>query len=195
MYILYLIFFSRLMRLFPQQRICVWWFLPKSILSNITLCVFNGLSWVSIIVTCHTHWCCNILMEGKENKKMGWKGMSSIDCFIYFACNVKQLPYLYLWKKVLCFSPNHSVCLSVCVSVCLSVCVFVCHHVCGDMAGLSNMVSSEVNTIYKNLKMQHYSRWSVSISVSYGPSGQNHILACNFKTYGRIHTKFYLYVG
>ena len=37
----------------------------------------------------------------------------------------------------------------------LSVCVSVCHHVCGEMAGLSNMASSEVNTIYKNLKMQH----------------------------------------
>ena len=43
--------------------------------------------------------------------------------------------------------------LSVCVCVC--VCVSVCHHVCGEMAGLSNMVSSEVNTIHKNLKMQH----------------------------------------
>ena len=60
---------------------------------------------------------------------------------------------LYLWKKVLCFSPHHSVCLSVCVCVC--VCVSVCHHVCGEMAGLSNMVSAYVNTIYKNLKMQH----------------------------------------
>ena len=37
----------------------------------------------------------------------------------------------------------------------LSVCVSVWHHVCGEMAGLSNMVSSEVNAIYKNLKMQH----------------------------------------
>ena len=44
-------------------------------------------------------------------------------------------------KKVLCFSPHHSVCLCVCV------CLSVCHHVCGEMAGLSNMASSEVNTI------------------------------------------------
>ena len=32
---------------------------------------------------------------------------------------------LYLWKKVLCFSPHHSVCLSVCVRVCVCVCVCV----------------------------------------------------------------------
>ena len=62
---------------------------------------------------------------------------------------------LYLWKKVLCFSPHHSVCLCVCLCVCVSVCLSVCHHVRGEMAGLSNMVSSEVNTIYKNLKMQY----------------------------------------
>ena len=47
------------------------------------------------------------------------------------------------------------VCVCVCVCVCLCVCLSVCHHVCSEMAGLSNMVSSEVNTIYKNLKMQH----------------------------------------
>ena len=47
------------------------------------------------------------------------------------------------------FLANHTVCLCVCV------CVSVCHHVCSEMAELSNMVSSEVNTIYKNLKMQH----------------------------------------
>ena len=33
---------------------------------------------------------------------------------------------LYLWEKVLCFSPHHSVCLSVCLSVCVCVCVSVC---------------------------------------------------------------------
>ena len=38
-----------------------------------------------------------------------------------------------------------------------SLCLSVCHHVCGEMVGHSNMVSSEVNTIYKNLKMQHQS--------------------------------------
>ena len=48
-----------------------------------------------------------------------------------------------------------SVCLCVCLSVCVSVCLSVCHHVYGEMAELSNMVSSEVNTIYKNLKMQY----------------------------------------
>ena len=38
------------------------------------------------------------------------------------------------------------------LSVCLCVCLSVCHHVCGEMAALSNMASSEVNTsIYKNL--------------------------------------------
>ena len=41
------------------------------------------------------------------------------------------------------------------LSVCVCVCLSVCHHVCGEMAGLSNMVLSEVNTIYTNLKMQH----------------------------------------
>ena len=55
---------------------------------------------------------------------------------------------LYLWKKV-CVLPKHSVCLCVCVSV--------CHHVCSEMARLSNMVSSEVNTIYKNLKLHNTS--------------------------------------
>ena len=97
-----------------------------------------------------------------------------------------------LKKGIMFFTPSLG--LSVCVCVCVCVCVSVYHHICGEMAGLSNMVSSEVNTIYKNLKMQHYSWWSVSVSVSYRPSEQNHILACNFKTYGRIHTKFYLYV-
>ena len=63
--------------------------------------------------------------------------------FSFESCDI----LLYLWKKVLCFSPNHSVCLFVCVSV--------CHHVYGEMAELSNMVSSEVNIIYKNLKMQY----------------------------------------
>ena len=37
-------------------------------------------------------------------------------------------------------------------------CLSVCHPVCGDMAALSNMVSSEVNTIYKYSKLQHLSR-------------------------------------
>ena len=32
--------------------------------------------------------------------------------------------------------------------LCVSVCLSVCHHVCGEMAALSNMVSSHVNTIY-----------------------------------------------
>ena len=32
---------------------------------------------------------------------------------------------LYLWKKVLCFLPRHSVCLCVCVCVCLCVCLSV----------------------------------------------------------------------
>ena len=32
------------------------------------------------------------------------------------------------------------------------VCLSVCHHVCGKMAARSNMVSSEVNTIYKNTR-------------------------------------------
>ena len=47
------------------------------------------------------------------------------------------------------------VCLCVCVCVCVCVCLSVCHHVCGEMAGLTNMMWSEVNAIYKNLKMQH----------------------------------------
>ena len=34
--------------------------------------------------------------------------------------------WLYLWKKGLCFSPHHSVCLSVCLSLCVCVCVCVC---------------------------------------------------------------------
>ena len=54
-------------------------------------------------------------------------------------------------KNGIMFFTHHSVCLCVCVCVCLSV----CHHVCGEMAGLSNTVLSEVNTIYTNLKMQH----------------------------------------
>ena len=45
----------------------------------------------------HTSMLQYVLMEGKENKKMGWKGMSSIDCFIYFACNIKQLPYFFVF--------------------------------------------------------------------------------------------------
>ena len=49
--------------------------------------------------------------------------------------------FLYFWKKVFCFWPYHLLCLS------------VCHHVCDEMAGLSNMVPSEVYTIYKNSKM------------------------------------------
>ena len=87
----------------------------------------------------------------------------------------------------LCVCVCVSVCVWVCVCVCVSVCLSVCHHVCGEMAGLSNIVSSEVNTICKNFKMQHQSQRS--FSVSYGPYGQNHILAYNFKTYGWIYAK------
>ena len=43
----------------------------------------------------------------------------------------------------------------VCVCVCVSVCLSVSHYVCGKMAGLSNMVSNGINTIYKNSEMQH----------------------------------------
>ena len=41
----------------------------------------------------------------------------------------------------------HPITWFVCVCICLCVCLCVCHHVCGKMAGLSNMVSSKVNTI------------------------------------------------
>ena len=86
------------------------------------------------------------------------------------------------------------VCVCVCLCVCMCVCVSVCHHVCGEMASLSNMVSYEVNAVYKSSKMQHLSRWSVSGSIWYGSTGSCHILAYNCKTYGRIQTKFYLCV-
>ena len=39
------------------------------------------------------------------------------------------------------------------VSVCVCVCVY--HYICGEMASLTKMVSSKVNNIYKNWKMQH----------------------------------------
>ena len=42
--------------------------------------------------------------------------------------------------------------------------------------------------------MQHYQDDPLAGSGSYGSFVQNPILAYNFKTYERIHTKFYLYV-
>ena len=84
--------------------------------------------------------------------------------------------------------------LSVCVSVCLCVCLCVCHQDCDEMAGLSNTVLSEAITLGNSSALQHYqddlfpfpntsNNTNVSVSVSYGPSGQNHILGHNFKTY------------
>ena len=64
--------------------------------------------------------------------------------------------YYTFEKRYYVFHPfTRFVCVCVCLSVCLCVCLSVCHHVCGEMAGLSNMALSEVNTIYKNLKLQH----------------------------------------
>ena len=60
-----------------------------------------------------------------------------------------------LKKAIMFFTSPLDLSVCVCLCVCVCVCLSVCHHVYSEMAGLSNMVSSEVNTIYKNLKMQH----------------------------------------
>ena len=62
----------------------------------------------------------------------------------------------YTFKKVLCFSPNHSVCLSVCLSACLSVCLCVCHQDCDEMSGLSSTVSNEAIALDNSSTLQHY---------------------------------------
>ena len=54
-----------------------------------------------------------------------------------------------------------------------SLVLSVCHHVCGEMAGLSNMVSSEVNTIYQELENATLVKMIRSVSVSYNLSAQN----------------------
>ena len=61
---------------------------------------------------------------------------------------------LYLWKKVLCFSPDHSVCLPVCVSV--GVCLSAYHQGCDEMAGIYNTVLSEAITLDNSSTLQHY---------------------------------------
>ena len=87
--------------------------------------------------------------------------------------------YIIPFKMALCFWLKlRSVCLSVwvcvclcacvcvcvwgwgCVRVCVMVCVCVCvrHCVCGEMAQLSNVVSSEVNSLYKKSRMHRYSQ-------------------------------------
>ena len=62
------------------------------------------------------------------------------------------------------------------------------------MAELSNMVLSEAITPDNSSIIQLYQDDPLAGSGSYGSLVQNHILAYNFKTYERIHTKFYLYV-
>ena len=96
----------------------------------------------------------------------------------------------YTFEKRYVFSPHHSVCLSVCVCVCLCV----CHQDCDEMAGLCNTVLSEAITPDNSSTPQHYEDDPLTGSGSYGSFVQNHILTYNFKTYKRIHTKFYLYV-
>ena len=80
------------------------------------------------------------------------------------------------------------------LSVCLSVCLSACHQDCDEMARLSNMVLSEAINPDISSTLQHYQDDPLAGSGSYGSLIQNHILAYNFKTYERIHTKFYLYV-
>ena len=51
------------------------------------------------------------------------------------------------FKGIMFFTPKlRFVCLCMWVCVCVCVCLSVCAHVCDEMAGLSNMVSTEVNT-------------------------------------------------
>ena len=78
--------------------------------------------------------------------------------------------------------------------VCLSVCVSVSHQDCDEMTGLSNTVLGDAITLDNSSTLQHYQGDPLAGSGSYRSCKQNHILAYNFKTYERIHTKFYLYV-
>ena len=82
------------------------------------------------------------------------------------------------------------------LGLCVCMCVYlsVCHHICDEMAGLSNMVSRAVNTIYlqelenatlaKMIRFRCRFIWTVCKKTFW---------AYNFKTYEQNHTKFYLY--
>ena len=120
-------------------------------------------TWLDIATWCQVRsilstrrtWKCNTNLDDMFTDWYHMDDLDKITFYIYITFyNLKLVDeftsHCYTFeKRYYVFHPSLG--LSVCVCVCLSV----CHHVCGEMAGLSNMVLSEVNTIYTNLKMQH----------------------------------------
>ena len=105
--------------------------------------------------------------------------------FIFSNSLLRLVPLLLLYrsKRYDFHLITRLVWLSVCLCVCVPVITFVTNWL--DLA----YAIKWGYYLWQQLNIATLSRLSVSFSISYGPSGQNHILGHNFKTYEQIDTK------